>query len=83
MTVAEMRTVCWMCGHTKSNRIRNIMMSDKGGVTSINDKMRQAKLRWFDYVKKGSIESLVRWKTITLPEYRMGQDRPKKRVETK
>lgn len=49
-----------MCGHTKSDRIKNEDIRDKVGVASVVDKMREAKLRWFGYVKRRSADVPVR-----------------------
>ncbi|XP_060182503.1 uncharacterized protein LOC132612201, partial [Lycium barbarum] len=50
MKVAEMRMLRWMCGHTRSDRIRNEVIRDKVGIASVEDKMREARLRWFWHV---------------------------------
>ncbi|KAG5594228.1 hypothetical protein H5410_035460 [Solanum commersonii] len=42
----------WMCRHTRSDRIWNEAIQDNAGVTSVMDKMREARLRWFEHVKK-------------------------------
>ncbi|KAG5572943.1 hypothetical protein H5410_062709, partial [Solanum commersonii] len=46
--VMEMRMLCRMCGHTRSDMIRNEDICDKVRVTSVEDKMRK---RWFGHVK--------------------------------
>jgi len=47
----------WMCGHTSSNKIRNEDIRNKMGVASVVEKMRKAKLRWFEHVKRRSINA--------------------------
>jgi len=37
------------------DRIINMMMRDKVGMTSIEDKMRDVRLRWFGYVRSAYI----------------------------
>ena len=32
----------WICSHMKMDRIRNVMIRDKVGVTSIEDEMKEA-----------------------------------------
>ncbi|KAG5593519.1 hypothetical protein H5410_044033 [Solanum commersonii] len=50
---AEMKILRWICGHTRSNKIRSEDIQNKVGVlASVVDKMREARLRWLDYVKK-------------------------------
>ncbi|KAG5593432.1 hypothetical protein H5410_043946 [Solanum commersonii] len=38
MHVAEMRMLRWMCGHTRSDKIRNEVIREKVGVASVVDK---------------------------------------------
>lgn len=50
---AEMKILRWICGHTRSDKIRNEDIQNKVGVlASVVDKMREARLRWLDYVKR-------------------------------
>ncbi|KAG5614785.1 hypothetical protein H5410_014609 [Solanum commersonii] len=43
MHVAEMRMLRWMCGHTRSDKIRNEVIREKVGVASVVDKAREAR----------------------------------------
>jgi len=45
MRVAKIRMIHWMCGHMRFDRIRNEVIRGKIGVPSIEDKMREARLR--------------------------------------
>ncbi|XP_060206140.1 uncharacterized protein LOC132633629 [Lycium barbarum] len=45
MKVAEMRMLQWMCEHTRRDKIRNEDIRDKVGVASVEDKMREARLK--------------------------------------
>ena len=49
-----------MCGYTRLDRIRNESNSEKVGVTSIEDKIRETKLRWFGHRKERSVNAPVR-----------------------
>ncbi|XP_009630856.3 ethylene-responsive transcription factor 3-like [Nicotiana tomentosiformis] len=60
MKVAEMRMLRWMCEHTRLDRIKNKVIRDKVGVTPIEDKMREVRLRWFGHVRKRSTYASVR-----------------------
>ncbi|KAG5569286.1 hypothetical protein H5410_059052 [Solanum commersonii] len=40
MHVAEMRMLRWMCGHTRSDKIRNEVIREKVGVASVVDKLK-------------------------------------------
>lgn len=52
MKVVEMRTLKWMYGHNRRNKIRNEDIRDNIGVASVVDKLRQERLRWFEHVKR-------------------------------
>ena len=58
--VAEMRMIRWMCGHTRSDRIRNGVIRGKIGVALIEDKIREARLRWFGHIKRRSMDAPMR-----------------------
>lgn len=42
----------WMSVVTREDRIRNKYVRDKIGIASIEDKMRETRLRWFGHVMK-------------------------------
>jgi hypothetical protein len=44
MSVAEMRMLRWICGHTRKDRIRNDNIMDKLGVAPIQEKLVQHRL---------------------------------------
>ncbi|WMV40109.1 hypothetical protein MTR67_033494 [Solanum verrucosum] len=60
MQVAEMRMLRWMCGHTRSDKIRNEVIREKVGVASVVDKLREVRLRWFGHVKRRCEDAPVR-----------------------
>ena len=79
MKVAEMRMIRWVCGHTRLDKIRNEVIRGKIGVASIEDKMREARLRWFGHIRRTSKSAPVRrCEMIEYPEYRRSRGRPKK-----
>ncbi|XP_055808172.1 uncharacterized protein LOC129876703 [Solanum dulcamara] len=79
MKVAEMRMLRWMCGHTRSDRIRNEAIRDKVGVASVEDKMREIRLRWYGHVKRRDTDTPVRrCERLVMDGYRRGRGRPKK-----
>ena len=47
MGVTEMRMFCWMCGHTRNDKIMNEDIRGKIGGAEIERKMRENQLRWF------------------------------------
>jgi hypothetical protein len=44
MSVAEIRMLHWLCGHTRKDRIRNDDIRDKLGVAPIQEKLVQHRL---------------------------------------
>ena len=49
---SEMRMIRWICGHTRLDKNRNKVIRGKIGVASIEDKMREVRLRWWASKKK-------------------------------
>ncbi|KAF3670237.1 F-box protein PP2-A15 [Capsicum annuum] len=79
MKVAEMRMLRWMCGLTRGDRVRNENIREKVGVTSVECKMREARLRWFGHVKRRGMDAPVRrCERLALDGFRRGRGRPKK-----
>ncbi|XP_070025393.1 uncharacterized protein [Nicotiana sylvestris] len=79
MKVAETRMLRWKCGHTRLDRIRNEVIRDKMTVTPMEEKIQEARLRWFGHVKRRSTDALVkRCERLALGGKRKGRGRPKK-----
>ncbi|KAF3637372.1 F-box protein PP2-A15 [Capsicum annuum] len=79
MKVAEMRMLQWMCGCTRKDRIRNEVIRDKVGVASVEDKMREARLRWFSHVMWRSTDAPVRrCGRLARDGFKQGRGRSKK-----
>ena len=78
MSVAEMRMLRWMCGHTRKDRIRNDDIRDKVGVAPIEEKIVQHRLRWFGHVQRRPPEAPVRSGLLSRAENtKRGRGRPK------
>ena len=74
-----MRIIRWICGHTIFDKIRNKVIMRKIGVASIENKMRETRLRWFEYVRRRPMDAPVwRCETIECLGYRRSICRPNK-----
>jgi len=60
MSVAEMRMSHWMCGNTWGDKVRNEDIRTQIGVTSIEEKMRENRLRWFGHMRRRPTDAPVR-----------------------
>ncbi|KAF3637054.1 UDP-glucose:glycoprotein glucosyltransferase [Capsicum annuum] len=79
LKVAEMRMLRWMCGFTRADRVRNEIIREKVGVVSVEDKMREVRLRWFGHVMRRGMDAPVRrCERLALDGFKRGRDRPKK-----
>ena len=68
-----------MCGHTKSDKVRNENIREKLEVVPVADKMRKARLRWFGHVQRRSTDAPVRrCERLVLEATRRARGRPKK-----
>ena len=59
LSVAEMRMLRWICGHTRLDRVRNDDIHDRLGVAPIEEKLIQHRLRWFGHVHQRPPEAPV------------------------
>ncbi|KAF3685039.1 hypothetical protein FXO37_01010 [Capsicum annuum] len=79
LKVAEMRMLRWMCGHTRKDRATSEIIREKVEVASVEDKMREVRLRWFGQVMRRGSDALVRrCETLAMDGFRWGTGRPKK-----
>jgi len=49
-----------MWGYTRLDRIRNMVIRERIGVAPLEDKLRETGLRWFEHVKRRSVNASVR-----------------------
>ena len=79
MLVAEMRMLRWMCGQSRSDKVRNELFREKLEVAPVAEKMREARLRWFGHVQRRSVDAPVRrCERIVVGDSQRGRGRPKK-----
>ncbi|VFQ76075.1 unnamed protein product [Cuscuta campestris] len=57
---AEMRMLRWMCGKTRLDRISNEIIRRQVGMAPVEDKLREARLRWFGHVRRRDADAPVR-----------------------
>jgi len=76
--VAKMQMIHWTCGSMILDGIRNETIREKARVAPVEDKIREARLRWFGHVKRRNVNALVRrCEHINLMNYRRGRGGPK------
>jgi len=63
-SVADMRMLRWICGHTRLDRVRNDDIRDRLRVAPIEEKLIQHILRWFGYIHRRPLEAPVHIDTI-------------------
>jgi len=49
-----------MCGYTRLDRIRNEVIREKVRVATIEEKLRETRLRWFGHVKRRGVNAPAR-----------------------
>ncbi|KAG5592758.1 hypothetical protein H5410_043272 [Solanum commersonii] len=68
-----------MCWHTRSDRIRNEDIWNKVRVTSVVDKLKEGRLRWFGNVKRRCVDApMRRCEMLDIVGLRRDRSRPEK-----
>jgi hypothetical protein len=79
MSVVEMKMLRWMCGHTRKDRISNEFIRNRVRVAPIEDKMREARLRWFGHLQRRPLDAPVRrCEKLEAEPAKRGRGRPNK-----
>ena len=75
----EMRMLRWSLGVTRLDHIMNENIRKTCGVAPIQEKMREARLRWYGHVSRADANSVAKRVLALSPNGRRPQGRPKKR----
>jgi hypothetical protein len=59
LSVAEIRMLRWICGHTRRDRVQNDDIRERLGVTPVEEKLMQHCLRWFEYIQRRPAEAPI------------------------
>ena len=73
-----MRMIRWICGHTRLDKIRNEVIRDKIKVVSIEEKMREVRLRWYGHIRRSMGAPVIRCEMIECLDYKRNRGRSKK-----
>jgi hypothetical protein len=60
LSIAEMRMLQWICGHTRRDQVRNDNIRERLGVTPVEEKLVQRRLRWFRHMQRRPVEAPIR-----------------------
>jgi hypothetical protein len=77
LSVAEMCMLRWICGNTKKDRVQNDDIRERLGVTLVEKKVVQHRLRWFGHIQRKPVEAPVRSRVIRRSDNeKRGRGRP-------
>jgi len=78
LMVTAKRMIRWMCGYTRHDGIRNIVIREQVRLAPLEEKLRKTILRWFGHIKRRSVDvPMRRCEALDLVHYRRGRGRPK------
>jgi hypothetical protein len=49
----------WICSHTRRDRVRNDDIRERLGVTPVEEKLMQHRLRWFEHIQRRPVEAPI------------------------
>jgi hypothetical protein len=64
LSVAEMRMLQSICGHTRRDQVRNDDMRERLEVAPVEEKLVQHRLRWFGHIQRKPVEAPIRNRVI-------------------
>jgi hypothetical protein len=59
ISVAEMRILRWICGHTRRDRVQNDDIREILGVAPVEEKLTQHRLRWYVHIQRRPAEAPI------------------------
>ena len=77
MKVAKLKMVRWALGVTRKDKIRNEYVRGTAKIAKLGDKLRNARLRWYEHVKRRE-ENYVGKRMMEMPGRRK-RGRPRRR----
>jgi hypothetical protein len=60
LSVAEMRMLRWICGHTRRDQVRNDDIRERLEEAPVEEKLVQHRLRWFRHMQRRPAETPIR-----------------------
>jgi hypothetical protein len=75
LSVAEMCMLRWICDNTRRDRVRNDDIRERLGVTPVEEKLMQYRLRWFEHIQRRPVEAPVRSGVIRRSGNKRGRGR--------
>ena len=79
MNAMEMRMLRWSIRLTRLDRVTNVDVRKTLGVAPIQDKMKEARLRWYGHVIRSEDDSVAKTALVLSPDGKRPRGRPKKR----
>jgi hypothetical protein len=58
-SVAEIRMLRWICGHTRRDQIQNDDIRERLGVAPVEEKLVQHRLKWFRHMQRRPAEAPI------------------------
>jgi hypothetical protein len=59
LSVAEMRMLRWICGHTRRDQVQNDDIRERLGVAPVEEKLMQHRLRWFGHMQRRPVNAPI------------------------
>jgi hypothetical protein len=59
LSIAEIRMLRWIYGNTRRDRVRNDDIHERLGMTPVEEKLVQHRLRWFEHIQRRPTEAPV------------------------